>query len=110
MATYLDRLIGQIFLMDSDKGPRKSRVYSTRLVDEENPKRAETLARNLIRNDPRLQNSLLNDESDPPVITLTALKKYLLWHRMPRIVLTRSTGKTKTLKNEECTTLIANSC
>ena len=75
MSTYLVRLIGKNFLMDSNQEPRKRRFYSTRLVDAENPKQAETLARNLIRNDPRLQNSVLNDESDPPMIYLDSIKE-----------------------------------
>jgi len=64
MATYLVRLHGQNFLMDGDQGPRKMRFHSTRLVEAENPRRAEILARNLILNDTRLKNGVLNKESD----------------------------------------------
>ena len=73
MATYLVHLTGKNFLIDGDKGPRKKRFRSTRLVEAENQKRAETRARDFIRNDPRLQNSVLNEESDPPVIHLESV-------------------------------------
>ena len=75
MTTYLVRLNGQNFLMDGDGGPRKKRFYSTRLVEAENPKRAETLARDLIRNDTRLQNCVLNEVSDPPIIYLESVSE-----------------------------------
>jgi len=75
MTTYLVRLNGQNFLMDGDGGPRKKRFYSTRLVEAENPKRAETLARDLIRNDTSLQNSLLNEVSDSPMIYLDSVSE-----------------------------------
>ena len=65
MTTYLVRLNGQNFLMDGDGGPRKKRFQATRIVEAANPKRAETLARDLIRNDTVLQNSVLNELSDP---------------------------------------------
>ncbi|UCF90008.1 MAG: hypothetical protein JSW39_17115 [Desulfobacterales bacterium] len=75
MTTYLVRLNGQNFLMDGDGGPRKKRFRTTRLVEAENPKRAETLARELIRNDTRLQNSVLNEVSDPPMIYLESVSE-----------------------------------
>ena len=73
MTTFLVRLKGQNVLKDGDGGPRKKRFYTTRLVEAENSKRAETLARDLIRNDPRLQNSVLNEESDQPMIYLESV-------------------------------------
>ena len=75
MTTYLVRLNGQNFLMDGDGGPRKKRFHMTRLVEAENPKRAETLAQDLIRNDTGLQNSLLNEVSDPPMINLESVSE-----------------------------------
>jgi len=73
MTTFLVRLKGQNFLKDGDRGPRKKRFYATRLVEAGNSKRAETLARDLIRNDPRLQNTVLNEESDQPMIYLESI-------------------------------------
>jgi len=73
MTTYLVHLTGKNFLIDGDKGPRKRRFRSTRLVEAENPKRAETIAREFIRNDPRLQHSVLNEEPDPPEIHLESV-------------------------------------
>jgi len=73
MATYLVHITGNNFLIDGYKGKRKRRFRSTRLVEAENQKRAVTIARELIRNDPRLQNSVLNEESDPPEIHLVSV-------------------------------------
>jgi hypothetical protein len=73
MSTYLVRLKGQNFLMDGGEGPRKKRFYVTRLVEAENPKRAETLARDMVITDPRLQNSVLNEVSDPPIVYLESV-------------------------------------
>ncbi len=75
MTTYLVRLHGQNFLMGGDQGPRKMRFYSTRLVEAENPRRAEIIARDLIRNDTRLKNGVLNKESDPPMIYLESVSE-----------------------------------
>ena len=75
MTTYLVRLTGQNFLMDGDRGPRKKRFYATRLVEAENPKRAETLALDIIRNDTRLQNTVLNEVSNPPIIYLKSVSE-----------------------------------
>jgi len=75
MTTYLVRLNGENFLMDGDGGPRKKRFYTTRLLEAENPKRAETLALDFIRNDPRLQDTVLNEVSDPPMIYLESVSE-----------------------------------
>ncbi len=75
MTTYLVRLNGRNFLTDGDGGPKKKRFYTTRLVEAGNPKRAETLARDFIRNDAGLQNSILNKASDPPMIHLESISE-----------------------------------
>lgn len=75
MTTYLVRLNGRNFLMDGEGGSRKKRFDTTRLVEAENPKRAETLALDLIRNDDDLWNSVLNETSDPPKISLESVSK-----------------------------------
>jgi hypothetical protein len=75
MSTYLVRLKGQNFLMDGDEGPRKKRFHVTRLVEAENPKRAETLTRDMVSTDPMLQNSVLNEVSDPPLVSLESVSE-----------------------------------
>ena len=75
MSTYLIRLKGQNFLMDGDEGPRKKRFYVTRLVEAENPKRAETLALEMVSTDHSLQNSVLNEVSDPPIVSLESISE-----------------------------------
>ena len=54
--------------MDANEGPKKKRFCATRLVEAENPGRAETLARDMISTDPRLQNAVLNEVTDRPII------------------------------------------
>ena len=61
------------FLIDGDEGIKKRRFRSTRLVEAENQKRAETIAREFIRNDPRLKHAVLNEASDPPEIRLESV-------------------------------------
>ena len=73
MATYLVCLKGTNFLLEDDQGPRKKRLRSTRLVEAENKKRAEALARALLGSDPRLRKTILNEASDPPVILLESI-------------------------------------
>ena len=75
MSTYLVRLKGQNFLMDGDEGPRKKRFYVTRLAEAENPKRPETLTRDMVSTDPMLQNSVLNEVSDSPLVSLESVSK-----------------------------------
>ena len=75
MTTYLVRLSGQNFLMDGKGGPRKKKFCATRLVDAEDPKQAETLALDFIRNDARLKKNVLNEGSDPPRINLESIIK-----------------------------------
>ncbi len=59
--------------MDSDEGPIKKRFSATRLVEAVNPKQAETMARDLVGKDPRLQDTVLNDASDPLMITIESV-------------------------------------
>ena len=75
MTTYLVRLTGKNFLIDGVEGPRKKRFISTRLVEAENKNRAETIARELVTIDPRLQNCVLNEASDPPMIYLDSISE-----------------------------------
>ena len=75
MTTYLVRLTGRNFLIKGDEGPRKKRFSATRLVEAETPGRAETLARDLIRDDTRFQDSVRNDVSDPPRIELESIQE-----------------------------------
>jgi len=75
MATYLVRLKGKNFLIDGAEGPRRKRFRSTRLVEAENQNQAETTARELISNDPSLQNCVLNEASDPSIIYLEGISE-----------------------------------
>jgi hypothetical protein len=72
MATYLVCLNAKNFLVDDDEFPKKKGFRTTRLVEAENPKRAEAIARELLGNDPRLAD-ILNEASDPPVIHLESV-------------------------------------
>ncbi len=73
MATYLVSFSGKNFLIAGDEDMSKRRFRSTRLVEAEDQKHAETIARKFILKDPRLQDSVLNEESDPPEIHLESV-------------------------------------
>ena len=75
MTTYLVCLNGKNFLINDEEEPKKKRFRSTRLVETENQHRAEALARELIRNDPCFKKTILNEESDPPVIYLESVSE-----------------------------------
>ena len=75
MTAYLVRLSGQNYLMDGKGGPRKKRFSATRLVEAGDPKQAENLALDFIRNDARLKNKVLKKVSDPPRIKLESIVK-----------------------------------
>jgi hypothetical protein len=61
--------------MSGDEGPRKKRFSVTRIVEAENSKRAETIAREMISKDHRLKDSVLNKASDPPVVYLESVSE-----------------------------------
>lgn len=75
MTIYLVRLTGRNFLIKGDEEPRKKRYYATRLVEADTPSQAETLVRDLIRDDTRFQDSVRNDVSDPPRIELESIQE-----------------------------------
>ena len=75
MTTYLVCLKGKNFLIDGKKGPSKKQFRSTRLVEAESQKLAETAARELIMKDPRIKDAILNKASDPPLIDLESIKE-----------------------------------
>ena len=62
-------------MIDSDDGPKKKGFYTTRFVEADSPEVAEKLSVELIKNDTELQNSVLNDRSDPPMIYLESLEE-----------------------------------
>ena len=75
MTTYMVRLKGQNFLMDGDGGPKKKWFYTTRLLEAKSQKQAEALALDFIHTDTRLQDTVLNEESDPPMIYLESISE-----------------------------------
>ena len=44
-------------------------------MEADNPKRAEALTRDLVSSDPMLQNSVLNEVSDLPLVTLESVSE-----------------------------------
>jgi len=75
MTACLVRLKGQNFLIGAKGVPRKKQFCATRLVDAEDPKQAETLALDFVRNDARFKKNVLNEVSDPPKISLESIIK-----------------------------------
>ena len=68
MNKYRVSLQGENFLLSFDGKPEKHGFYTTRFVEANDPKEAETISINLIRNDPDLKAAVLNKQGDPPMI------------------------------------------
>jgi len=55
------------------KPPRKFGFYTTAFVEAPNAEQAETIAVELLQNDPKLSKACENDTSDPPVIKVESI-------------------------------------
>jgi hypothetical protein len=73
MKKFRVMLEGRNFLFNSDEGRKVMGFYTTRFVEAENPKEAENLSVELIKNDSKLKDSVLNERSDPPEIYLESI-------------------------------------
>ena len=59
---------GENFLMNLDGKNQRLGFYTTRFVEAQNEEGAEEKAIALLRDDPKLRSSVLNDQSDAPVM------------------------------------------
>jgi len=68
MATYKVSLKGKNLWITLDDEPKRCGFYTTRFVEAANKKEAENKAVQLIRDDPKFKDTVLNDKADPPII------------------------------------------
>lgn len=68
MNKYKVLLNGRNFWMNIDSQPKLMGFYTTRYLEGDTPELAEDCAVQLIREDPKLRGSVINDKDDPPMI------------------------------------------
>ncbi|MCA1592796.1 MAG: hypothetical protein LC754_09135 [Acidobacteria bacterium] len=68
MSKYRVLINGENFLLNFDRQLQKLGFYVTRVVDARNPEEAELAAVNLVREDSRLKDNVLNERDDPPML------------------------------------------
>lgn len=73
MKKYKVFLQGKNFLISIDKKIQKYGFYTTRFVEANDEKEAENKSVDLIRDDPELRQSVLNDKDDPPTIYMETI-------------------------------------
>lgn len=59
---------GENFLINLDDVEQKLGFYTTRYVEARNKEAAEHVVMDMLRDDPKLTNGVLNDKSDPPMM------------------------------------------
>ena len=68
MKKYKVFLTGRNFWMEANGQPKQMGFYTTRFVNADTPENAENLAVQLIREDSKLREAVINERSDPPTI------------------------------------------
>ena len=68
MNKYKVLLNGRNFWTNMDGQLKLMGFYTTRFVEAETPEKAEELAVQLVREDAKLRDAVINDKSDPPMI------------------------------------------
>ena len=70
MKRYKVKLHGENFLLNLDGDLKKYGFFATKFVKAKNPKEAEKIAIILIRQNPNLRDTVLNENADRPTINL----------------------------------------
>jgi hypothetical protein len=68
MSKYRVLIHGDNFLLHFDGQLQKVGFYVSRVVDALNPDEAELVAVDVVREDPRLKDNVLNERDDPPML------------------------------------------
>jgi len=68
-------LHGENFLLNFDGELKKFGFYATKFVKAESPQEAEKMAKILIRQDPNLRDTILNEKADCPTINMEEIKE-----------------------------------
>jgi hypothetical protein len=75
MKKYRVFLQGKNCLLNIDDKTEKTGFYTTRFVEANDELEAENKSVELIRNDPQLRQSVLNEKGDPPIIYLEDIEE-----------------------------------
>ncbi len=75
MKRFEVKLHGKNFLFNLDGDLKKFGFFATKFVEAENPQEAEKMAIILIRQNPNLRDTVLNENADRPTIDLEEIKE-----------------------------------
>jgi len=75
MKRFKVKLHGKNFLLNFDGELKKFGFYATKFVKAENPQEAEKMAIILIRQNPNLRDTVLNENADRPTINLEEIEE-----------------------------------
>jgi hypothetical protein len=75
MKRFKVKLHGENFLLNLDGEPKKFGFYATKFVKAKNPQEAEKIAIILIRQNPNLRDTALNEKTDRPTINMEEIEE-----------------------------------
>ncbi len=75
MGRYRVMLNGKNFWMKVDDEPQRLGFYTTRFVEAPNSDQARQHALRLVREDPKLAGMVLNESSDPPMLSVGEIEE-----------------------------------
>ncbi|MEJ2656546.1 MAG: hypothetical protein P8012_05045 [Desulfobacterales bacterium] len=75
MKRFKVKLHGKNFLLNLDGEFKKFGFYATKFIKAEKPREAEKVATILIRQNPNLRDSVLNENTDRPTIDVEEIKE-----------------------------------
>jgi hypothetical protein len=75
MKRFKVKLHGKNFLFNLDGELRKFGFYATKFVKAENPQEAEKISMILIRQNPKLRDTVFNEKADRPIINLEEIEE-----------------------------------
>jgi hypothetical protein len=75
MKRFKVKLHGENFLLNLDGELKKYGFYATKFVKAENPQEAGKIAVILIRQNPNLRDTVLNEKTDRPTINMEEIKE-----------------------------------
>jgi hypothetical protein len=83
MGKYKVFINGQNFWITIDGETKRWGFYTTRFVEAVSPKQAEKKAVQLIRDDPKLKENVLNDKSEPPMMFVERIEPLNSFNGLP---------------------------
>jgi len=74
---------GENFLINLDGIEQKLGFYTTRYVEAQDEKAAEYIVMDMLREDPKLAQGVLNDKSDPPLMFAEEVEEVVSFEGRP---------------------------